>query len=31
VVDLLWFSTLGYRQVFSITISAKLAIFAIAG
>jgi hypothetical protein len=29
LVDLLWFSTLGYRQVFSITISAKLAIFAI--
>jgi uncharacterized protein len=29
LVDLFWFSTLGYRQVFSITISAKLAIFAI--
>jgi uncharacterized protein len=29
LVDLLWFSTLGYRQVFRITISAKLAIFAI--
>jgi uncharacterized membrane protein (UPF0182 family) len=28
LVDLLWFSTLGYRQVFNITISAKLAIFA---
>jgi uncharacterized protein len=29
LVDLLWFSTLGYRQVFKITISAELAIFAI--
>jgi uncharacterized protein len=29
LVDLLWFSTLGYRQVFKITISAELVIFAI--
>src|SRR5690348_609727 len=28
LVDLLWFSRLGYRQVFSVTISAELAIFA---
>jgi uncharacterized membrane protein (UPF0182 family) len=29
VVDLLWFSTLGYRQVFMITLGAQVAIFAI--
>jgi uncharacterized membrane protein (UPF0182 family) len=29
LVDLLWFSTLGYRQVFNITISAEVAIFTI--
>ena len=28
VVDLLWFSTLGYRQVFIITLGAQVAIFA---
>ncbi len=30
VVDLLWFGTLGYRQVFMITLGAQVAIFAIA-
>jgi len=29
LVDLLWFSTLGYRQVFIITLGAQVAIFAI--
>jgi Uncharacterised protein family (UPF0182) len=29
LVDLLWFSTLGYRQVFNITISAEVVIFTI--
>src|SRR6266478_4449738 len=28
LVDLLWFSTLGYRQVFIITLGAQVAIFA---
>jgi uncharacterized protein len=28
LVDLFWFSTLGYRQVFIITLGAQVAIFA---
>lgn len=30
LVDLLWFSTLGYRNIFTITLGARVAVFAVA-